>query len=59
MPGFERHESRLLAGASLLLLGLAAPAFAQTGSATADVRTWLHDHDAGHYNIGADDVFLF
>src|SRR5690348_16984941 len=33
MPSFERHESRLLAGASLLLLGLAAPAFAQTGPA--------------------------
>jgi iron complex outermembrane receptor protein len=35
MPRFESHESRLLAGASLLLLGLAAPAFAQTGGETA------------------------
>jgi iron complex outermembrane receptor protein len=31
MPGFESHKSRLCAGASLLLLGLAAPAVAQTG----------------------------
>ncbi|MBA2918720.1 TonB-dependent receptor [Sphingomonas sp. MAH-20] len=41
MPGFERHKSRLSAGASLLLLGLAAPALAQTGAqgATTDANT--------------------
>jgi iron complex outermembrane receptor protein len=32
MPSFERHKSRLFAGASLLLLGLAAPALAQAGA---------------------------